>query len=730
MAIWTPEIKELEKLYESLKGQLPDLEKELERLIRADDENMILLYSRRSLEVIITDLCECELKRPRKTEPLKGIIDKLHKEEKVPSNIITSMDHLNTLSTFGAHPKDFDPEQVKPVLNNLSTIIKWYLKYKEPRTDVKAKPSEKTSQEIKSTENVKKDITISRKRLAGILGGSMGIIASVFAVLYFSNNIGSSKQTKELDKTIAVLPFRNDSPDSTNKYFIDGTMEAILDNLCKIADLTVISRTSVEQFRSTAKPIREIAKLLNVNFILEGSGQKYGNDIRLTVQLIDAINDKHIWSSPYEGVADNIFKLQSQIAQGIATKLEAILTPEEKKLIEKVPTENMTAYDLYLRANEYEKEFGKTLDSISYKKAATLYKTIIELDTNFAKAYTGLARANYDRYYKNTYLKENFLDSCLILAKKALSIDNKLDEAYFMISRYNYENGHMDEALDNIDKTLKINPNFYSAFALKGAILTTFHYDYIEAIDNYNKVLTLIRGEDRPALLRQLGNTYRNVGFIEKAKSYYQEALGIDDNKLYNYYFLAWIEICNENFEEAYKYVKEREKIDSANYAEGLLPIYNLHSGHDKEVYLFANKLVEYFKKSGILNLAELNQIGYAFWKVGKHKEAESYFSQQIKYSEESIKLGRNSAQTKSAQYNLASTYAFLGDKGKAYYYLDEFNKSEFYTLIRIILIKHDPMFESIRNEERFQKILQNMEAKYQAEHERVRKWLEEKGML
>jgi len=160
MSIWSAEIKELEKLYESFKGQLPELEKEPGKLIKAEDENIILLYSRRCLEVIITDLCECELKRPRKTEPLKGIIDKLHKEEKVPSNIITSMDHLNSLSAYGAHPKDFDPEQVKPELNNLSTIIKWYLKYNEPGTDVKAKPAEETRQEIKSTENVKKDITI------------------------------------------------------------------------------------------------------------------------------------------------------------------------------------------------------------------------------------------------------------------------------------------------------------------------------------------------------------------------------------------------------------------------------------------------------------------------------------------------------------------------------------------------------------------------------------------
>ena len=107
MAIWSAEIKELEKLYESIKGQLPVLEKELEQLIHTTDANVIMLYSRRCLEVIITDLCECELKRPRKTEPLKGIIDKLHKEEKVPSHIISSMHGLNELSTYGAHPKRF-----------------------------------------------------------------------------------------------------------------------------------------------------------------------------------------------------------------------------------------------------------------------------------------------------------------------------------------------------------------------------------------------------------------------------------------------------------------------------------------------------------------------------------------------------------------------------------------------------------------------------------------------
>jgi len=99
MTIWSSEIKELERLPGSFKGLIPELEKELGQLIKSEDPNVLMLYSRRCLEVIITDLCECELKRPRKTEPLKGIIDKLNKEEKVPSHIITSMDHVNGLST-------------------------------------------------------------------------------------------------------------------------------------------------------------------------------------------------------------------------------------------------------------------------------------------------------------------------------------------------------------------------------------------------------------------------------------------------------------------------------------------------------------------------------------------------------------------------------------------------------------------------------------------------------
>jgi hypothetical protein len=233
MPIWSVEIKELERLHASLIGHLPDLEKELERLTKADDENMILLYSRRCLEVIITDLCECELERPRKTEPLKGIIDKLKKEEKVPSYIISSMHGLNDLSTYGTHPKDFDPEQVKPVLNNLSIIVKWYIKYKDLHIYNKSE-----------TEEVKAE----------------------------SRTLSAA----QIEKSIAVLPFVNMSPEKDQDYFCDGITEEIINALAHTESFKVIARTSAFAFKDKQVDIREIGRKLDVETLLEGSIRKAG----------------------------------------------------------------------------------------------------------------------------------------------------------------------------------------------------------------------------------------------------------------------------------------------------------------------------------------------------------------------------------------------------------------------------------------------------------------------
>ena len=351
MAIWSAEIIELERLNVSLMGHFPELEKEMGQLVKTEDENVAMLYSRRCLEIIVTDLCECELKRPRKTEPLKGIIDKLNKEEKVATYIVTSMHGLNSLSTYGAHPKDFDPEQVKPALSNLAIILKWYLKYKG--IEALSKPSA-----------AEEEITV-----------------------------GTGKQAfdvTKLEKSIAILPFKNDSKDEENTYFINGLMEEILNNLQKIKDLRVISRTSVEQYRNQTKPIPEIAKELGVNYIVEGSGQKYGNTFRLRTQLIMADKETHLWGESFQKtitVVEDIFNIQIKIAESIAEELKVVISPGEKKLIEKIPAADIEVYDEYLKARSYCTDFTKE----SLYKAVEYLNRAIEKNPNWAPLYAGLA---------------------------------------------------------------------------------------------------------------------------------------------------------------------------------------------------------------------------------------------------------------------------------------------------------------------------------------------------
>jgi TolB-like protein len=563
-------------------------------------------------------------------------------------------------------------------------------------------------------------------RRTRIISGVLIVLASIVAGYYFVPKLIKAKG--HIEKSIAVLPFKLLSDEPDKQYLADGMMDAITLHLSKINNLRVISRTSVEQYRGTTKTLKSIGRELEVEYLLEGSFQKYGDNARLIVQLIKVKEDSHAWANEYNSKWSAIFSVQSEIAQQIAKELNTAVTPEEKELFNRAPTSNLTAYDLYMKANEFNKEYSLAISTNSYRKAVNLYKAALEIDSSFAKAYTGLAFVYCSRYYWENYFKENFLDSCLVLADAALSFDNQLDEAYFVKGFYYQKSGNIEKSFENYDKALKINPNYYLAYYYKGRTLTWVLNDFVKGIDNYQKALTLIRGDGRPPLLKNLGRAFLDAGFIDKAKSYYNEALLLDGKKAEYLARLAYIEFSLENSEGALRLIKEARAIDSS-YLGDLL-YYVGTSGHKEEAYLLAKYMVGRYKKSGKLNLVESHRVGYAYWQMGKYKEAEFYFNQQIAYGMESIKLSREIGQRKAAQYDMAATYAFLGDKNNAYKYLDEFDKKNFYPLWWISLAKQDPLFNSLRNEERFQRILQNMEAKYQAEHERLRKWLEENKML
>jgi uncharacterized protein (TIGR02145 family) len=241
MTFWEGEIKELDKLYESFKGHLPDIVKELEQLIRTEDPNVVMLYSRRCLEVIVTDLCESELQRPRKTEPLKGILDKLNSEEKVPAHIITSMQSLNSMATYGAHPKDFDPEQVKPVLNNLAIIIKWYLKYKDFKIVSKAGTEEKEQKIIDQIDQpvVKTDKPVrKRNKTLVYLGIALGIVVVIFILFSIIRVVIAFFSAQKADLTYSkyfinpAATYFTDSRDNQNYTIVKiGNQEWMGENL-------------------------------------------------------------------------------------------------------------------------------------------------------------------------------------------------------------------------------------------------------------------------------------------------------------------------------------------------------------------------------------------------------------------------------------------------------------------------------------------------------------------
>jgi tetratricopeptide (TPR) repeat protein len=311
----------------------------------------------------------------------------------------------------------------------------------------------------------------------------------------------------------------------------------------------------------------------------------------------------------------------------------------------------------------------------------------------------------------------------LVLTENALSIDDQLDEAYYLKGRYYQENGQFQKALDNYDIALKINPNYYAAYERKGWVLTSIKNDYVNGIDNYNNALKRIRGKELSSLLRNLGFAYKDIGFFEKAKYYYNEAFTLDSNRAANFDYLSTLAYCEEKFEEGLEFERKLQEIDSTY-------IPNIESVDKEEAFDIATKIINYYKESGELNIQGSGRVGFALWRVDKYEEARDYLNLQIKYSKESIKLNRNIAHIKAAYYDLATVYAFLGNKEKAYQYLDELIKGNTCQIRWIFYLKNDSPLASIRGEERFQKLLKSYEAKYQAEHERVRKWLEEQGML
>lgn len=266
-------------------------------------------------------------------------------------------------------------------------------------------------------------------------------------------------------RSIAVMPFKNMSSDPEQEYFSDGMMEEILDRLFKIGDLKVISRTSSMHYKNTDKPIKEIARELGVASIVEGSVRRAGNIVRIAIQLIDAGTDAHLWSEIYNGDLSDlsrIFQIQSEVAQSVAKELKAVISPDEKRIIEKVPTKDLGAYEDYLKGRFYLYKFTTN----DFEIAIKYFNSAISKDPDYAPAYANVAitwAATVQFGFKSAEEAGPFIQESLM---KALELDSENAEVQYTLAvisiwvMWDWQGG--EEA---ILKALSLNPNHAEAHA-------------------------------------------------------------------------------------------------------------------------------------------------------------------------------------------------------------------------------------------------------------------------
>jgi non-specific serine/threonine protein kinase len=276
-----------------------------------------------------------------------------------------------------------------------------------------------------------------------------------------SANIQMATAGEKPIPAILVLPFANFSADKENEYFSDGMTEELIDALTKIKHLRVGSRTSSFAFKGKEQDVRKIGASLNLSHIIEGSVRKSQNRLRITAQLISVSDGFHLWSEKYDRELKDIFEIQEEIAANIVSALQVVLSEEEKARLGKAQTDNVEAYDFYLRGRQFLNEFTK--HSIDY--AQQMFLNAIAIDPNYALAYTGTADCHTWRYqwWERT---QTSLDEALEFSRKALQLDANLAEAHVAYAWAITLSHNYAEAATAFETAIKLNPKLYEAYYL------------------------------------------------------------------------------------------------------------------------------------------------------------------------------------------------------------------------------------------------------------------------
>ncbi|OMP29919.1 helix-turn-helix domain-containing protein [Mangrovimonas sp. DI 80] len=454
------------------------------------------------------------------------------------------------------------------------------------------------------------------------------------------------------DKTIAVLPFQNLSDDSENQYFADGIREDIINHLSKVQEFIVKSRQSTEMYRDSHLSSQDIGFALDANYILGGSVQKHGDRIRVRVHLINSKTDVQLWFRDFDREYQDIFELESEISRLIASELNVVLSPHELELIDKVPTDNLEAYSLYIKAL-YSLYYDENVDL-----ARRYFNLCIEEDAGFALAYSGLAESYLWENWPTPTVKD--AEQVKQLAIKAMELDKSLSEPHrvmaYVSETYDW---NWTKAEKEFQEAIKLNPNNYYA------------------ISEYAMYLQYVLGD------------------FEKAREMIELAQLVNPNSAFTAVLSAEFYLHEDNFKKALEETKKaKEYAPKGMWAYWVdFKIYTELGNYDQAV----RQLEESW---GFVEAFELNI----------PPMLEAYEKDGVKGVYRMINdMDINNANSEGVQHNaywIAQKFAFLDEPENALKWLEiAFRRKN----AELFMIKYDPYFENLRSNSDFLEILQKM---------------------
>jgi TolB-like protein/tetratricopeptide (TPR) repeat protein len=514
-------------------------------------------FTNRILPVRIHEITECDVKL---FETITGSflrgIEFIYKEPGVNRPLRSNEENptANLNHTFYRN-------QVNKVSNAIQEMI-LAIQHPEQRSDDNS-PKKLLSESVSSKKSILKIIT-----------GAIIAITLIFAGILFIPKIYNTDD--KVANSIAVLPFYSMSSDSSNQFLADGMMDAILTHLSKINDLRVISRTSVEQYRKTKKTTNEIGGELNVNYILEGSFQKSGDSIRLIAQLIKVGKEGHVWSDIYDRLWNNVFSVQSEVASKIASELKGVLTPSEIKMMNEKPTENLEAYQAYLRGLYYEGQPHFLIDEGI--QAVQGFQDAVDIDTTFSLAWGKLARAQARLYYLSYDLTQSGLMKAKKAAANALRLGSDQPKVHIELGYY-YQWALKDkvQALKQFEIAEKSLPNDFDVLLGKSEIIrTSGRWDeYFKMLEKLNQ-----RRPNNASTLTSMAEVCWWTRRHKDAIDFFNQAIAISPNNATPYIYKAFDYMSWKGSGE--------ESLESIK-----------HIGNKNEWYLIA----WYFQETGVGNL-------------------------------------------------------------------------------------------------------------------------------